>query len=86
MKKDNVYAKADEKFVKTTILYADASKKLFYDKAAKTDKVMKADLTELFQKGIVVFQADKYYAPVCLTAAGLIANDGTATALTFTGA
>lgn len=86
MKKDNVYAKADEKFVKTTILYADASKKLFYDKAAKTDKVMKADLTELFQKGIVVFQTDKYYAPVCLTSAGLIANDGTATALTFTGA
>ena len=83
MKKDNVYARSDEKFVKTTILYADSSKKLFYDKAAKTDKVMKADLTDLFLKGITVVMSDTYYAPVCLKSTGLIANDGTATAVTF---
>lgn len=84
MKKNNIYARSDEKFVKTTILYADSSKKLFYDKAAKTDKVMKADLTDLFLKDITVFMTDTYYAPVCLKTTGLIANDGTATAVTFT--
>lgn len=84
MKKDNVYAKSDEKFVKTTILYADSSKKLFYDKAAKNDKVMKADLTDLFLKGVNVFMTDIYYTPVCLKTTGLIANDGTTTAVTFT--
>lgn len=83
MKKENIYARADEKFVKTTILYADSGKKLFYDKEAKTDKVLKADLTDLFLKGIVVFMADTYYVPVCLKSTGLIANDGTATPVTF---
>lgn len=85
MKKDNVYARADEKFVKTTILYANGSKKLFYDKGAKTDKVMKADLTELFQKGVVIFMTDTYYTPVCLKTTGLISYDGTQ-AVTFTAA
>lgn len=83
MKKDNVYAKSDEKFVKTVVLYADGSKKLFYDKEAKKDKVMKADLKDLFLKGIVVFQTDKHYAPICLATTGLIAHDGTQ-AVTFT--
>lgn len=86
MKKENIYAKADETYVKTTVLYANGSKALFYDKEAKTDKVMKADLQELFLKGIVVFMNDVYYVPVCLKATGLIANDGTTTAVTFTAA
>lgn len=86
MKKENIYAKADEKYVKTTVLYANSSKALFYDKEAKTDKVMKADLQELFLKGIVVSMNDVYYVPVCLKATGLIANDGTTTAVTFTAA
>lgn len=85
-KKNKVYARADEKFVKTTVLYANASKALFYDKEAKTDKVMKADLEDLFLKGMVVFMSDVYYKPVCLKSTGLIANDGTATAVTFTAA
>lgn len=85
MKKDNIYAKVDEKFVKTTKLYADSSKKLFYDKAAKTDKVMKADLEELFLKGFVVSMTNNLYAPICLKDTGVIANDGTATAVTFLG-
>lgn len=84
MKKDNVYAKADEKFVKTTILYADSSKKLFYDKAAKTDKVMKVDLKELFLKGFVVSMTDTLYTPVCLKETGVISYDGSA-AVTFLG-
>lgn len=84
MKKDHVYADADEKFVKATVLYANASKALFYDKEAKTDKVMKADLEDLFKKGVVVFMTDTFYRPVCLKSTGLIANDGTTTAVTFT--
>lgn len=86
MKKENIYARADEKFVKITVLYANASKALFYDKEAKTDKVMKADLEDLFLKGVVVFMTDTYYKPVCLKSTGLIANDGTTTAVTFTAA
>lgn len=84
-KKDNVFARADEKFVKTTIVYADSSKVLFYDSAAKTDKVMKEDLSDLFKKGVVISQSGKLYNPVCCSAAGFVANDGTSTALTFTG-
>lgn len=85
IKKDNVFAKADEKFVKTTVIYADSSKVLFYDSAAKKDKVMKSDLPDLFKKGVTVSQSGSLYNPVCCSSAGLIANDGTSTALTFTG-
>lgn len=83
---EKIYANGDEKFVKTTVLYANGSKALYYDKAAKTDKVMKNDLQDLFLKGVVVFMSDVYYKPVCLKSTGLIANDGTATAVTFTAA
>lgn len=85
IKKDNVYARVDEKFTKTTVVYGDASKVLFYDAAAKTDKVLKTDLEELFKKGVTISQSGKLYNPVCCSTAGLVCNDGTATALTFTG-
>lgn len=85
-KKHEVYATADEKFVKALVLYADSSKALFYDKEANVDKVMKADLQDLFLKGVVVFMTDTYYKPVCLNSTGLIANDGTTSAVTFTAA
>lgn len=84
MKKDNVYARADEKFVKTVVLYANTSKVLFYDKEAKTDKVAKADLKELFEKGIVIAMNNDLYAPVCLKTTGIVSYDGSA-AVTFTG-
>lgn len=86
VKKNTVIATYDEKFVKATILYANSSKALFYDEAAKTDKVMKSDLEDLFLKGVIVFMTDTYYKPVCLKSTGLIANDGTSTAVTFTAA
>lgn len=84
-KKDNVFATADEKFIKTTVIYADGSKVLFYDAAAKTDKVLNSDLPDLFKKGVTISQSGSLYSPVCCSSAGLIANDGTSTALTFTG-
>lgn len=83
MKRENIYAKVDEKFVKTVVLYANGSKVLFYDKEAKTDKVAKTDLQELFTKGVMVVMSDNFYKPVCLKAEGLISYDGTE-AVTFT--
>ena len=83
MKKEVIYAKADEKFVKTVVLYANSSKALFYDKEAKTDKVAKTDLQELFTKGVTVVMNKEFYAPVCLKEEGLISYDGTQ-AVTFT--
>lgn len=85
MKKHNVYSRVDEKFVKTVILYADSSKKLHYN-AECTDKVATKDLLDLFLSGIVIFMSDKYYTPVCYSDSGIVANDGTTTALTFTAA
>ena len=85
VKKNNVYSNGDEKFVRTTVLYANSSKALFYDKEAKTDKVAKSDFQDLFLKGVVVFMTDAYYKPVCLKSTGLIAYDGSA-AVTFTAA
>lgn len=83
MNKEIIYAKADEKFVKAVVLYADASKALFYDKEAKTDKVSKADLQELFTTGVVIVMNKEFYAPICLKSTGLISYDGTQ-AVTFT--
>lgn len=82
-KRETVNATYDEKFVKTVVLYANESKVLFYDKAAKVDKVSKADLNDLFLKGVVVFMTDTYYTPVCLKSTGLVVHDGTQ-AVTFT--
>ncbi len=83
MKRENIYAKVDEKFVKTVVLYANGSKALFYDKEAKTDKVAKTDLQELFVKGVTVVMNEEFYKPVCLKDEGLISYDGSA-AVTFT--
>lgn len=83
-KRENIYAHADEKFVKTTMLYANGSKELFYDEATTAEKVKKADLTRLFLAGVTIVLSGVYYKPVCLKEAGLIAYDGTTTALTFT--
>lgn len=84
-KKTYIYAHADEKNAKTLLLYANSSKALFYDEAAKEDKVAKADLKDLFVKGVTIAYSGDYYKPVCVKTTGLIASDGTSTALTFTG-
>lgn len=86
LKKNYIYATADEKYAKTLMIYADSSKALFYDESAKTDKVAAADLKDLFVKGVVISQNNKLYKPVCYTSAGLVACDGTTTFITFTGA
>lgn len=87
LKKDNIYARSDEKYTKTTMLYADSSKKLFYDSAAKTDKVLKTDLLDLFLKGVTIVDGSSYYKPVSYSTAGLVAATGTTTVTgaTYTG-
>lgn len=86
MSKTNIYEKSNELHVKTVLLYADSSKALFYDEAAKTEKVTKDELLDLFLKGVTILHSGKYYKPVCYSTAGLVASDGTSAALTFTGA
>lgn len=81
LKKDNIYARSDEKYTKTTVLYADSSKVLFYDAAAKTDKVMKTDLLDLFLKGVTIVDSGSYHKPVSYSEAGLASAGGT----TYTG-
>lgn len=78
MKKEYIYAKAEEKFVKTTILYANSTDKLFYDATAKDDKVLAADLTDLFLKGVTIKKDSVYYKGICLKANQIIGHDGTA--------
>lgn len=51
-KKDNVFAKADEKFVKVVKLYA-ADTVLWYDPEFN-NAVLKKDIEDLFLKGIVI--------------------------------
>lgn len=83
IRKNTVNANYEEKYVKTVILYADSSDKLFYDKTAKVDKVTKEDLKELFMKGVTIIKNDVYYKPICLKTEGVIGYDG-ASAVTFT--
>lgn len=86
MKKENIYAKAEEKYVKTTVLYANSAKKLYYDKEAKVDAVKNAELLDLFQKGCTIFMTNVYYKPDCLKNNQLVCRDETATVVQFTAA
>lgn len=61
---NKVYMNAEEKNVKTVVLYADADDgHLFFDEA-KTEKVDKDTLFELYQLGFVVFFNNEYFRPV----------------------
>lgn len=63
MSKENVYAKSEEKFVKAVVIYADSDDgHVFYD-AAKSIKIPKAELQDLFMKRCIVHFSDAYYIP-----------------------
>lgn len=87
MRKNTVNATYDEKFVKTTLLYANSSKVLFYDPETKTDKVLKDELEEAFKKGVTISYNKSLYKPVICTTDGLVSieTSGAVTAITFTG-
>lgn len=62
-----LYAKANEKFVKAVVLYADSSNVLCYD-SAKTDKVPADMVKNLFDKGLIlVVTSDGEYRPFLFT-------------------
>lgn len=79
LKKDKIYGRVEDKHVKTTIVYADGSKVLHYDSAATTDKVAKADLLDLFLKGVTIKDGESYYKPTSYTTAGIAAGEATYT-------
>ena len=82
VKKDNVYAHVDEKFVKTVLVYANGSNVLFYDEAFE-NAVSTEDLADLFLKGITVVTADAYLAALAYSEEGVTCYDGSS-ALVFT--
>lgn len=63
MSKENVYAKSEEKFVKAVVIYADSDDgHVFYD-SAKSVKITKDELKDLFMKRCVVHFNDAYHTP-----------------------
>lgn len=61
---NNVYAKYDEKFVKTTIVYADADDGHVFEDAGKKTKIDKDTLLRLFQTGMVIMLGNEYFKPI----------------------
>lgn len=63
---DVVYADAEEKFIKTIILYGKTSDNFVYSKSAMTegDKIDKDTLMELLKKGVIVSYNNEFYTPV----------------------
>lgn len=82
IKRDNVYAKADETYVKTLLVYANESNVLFYDEALQ-NPVTTDVVEELFLKGVTVVSGGTYLKAVAFNTTGVICYDGTA-AETFT--
>lgn len=76
---DVVYADAEEKFVKSVILYGQTSDDYVYTKTTMTenDKIDKDTLMELLKKGVIVKYNDDFYVPV------LFSDESTYTALTI---
>lgn len=63
VKRDNVYAHADEQFVKTLIVHANESNELFYDEALE-NPVTTDELQDLFLKGLTVVEGTGYFKAV----------------------
>lgn len=66
-----VYQNAKDADVAVVVLYANASKALFYDPEFKVP-VPKADGLDLFIQGVVAVKGNVYYAPTSCTADGTI--------------
>ena len=82
MKRNNVYAKADEKFVKVVKVYANESNVLYLDEAA-TAPILTTDLEELFLKKIAIVKGTTILIPIAYTSTGVVTYDGE-NAVTFT--
>lgn len=62
---DAIYADAEEKFVKSIILYGKASDAYVYAKSGMTedDKIDKDSLMEILKKGAIVSYGGAFYTP-----------------------
>lgn len=72
---NKVYYDANEKYVATTVVYANSSNKLFYTSTltgATAVEVPATDCLNLFLKGVVAYKGGKYYAAKTCTDAGVI--------------
>ena len=67
---DVIYADAEEKFVKTIVLYGKSGDNYLYTSAASAtaatvaDRVDKDTLLEICKKGLIVSYGDAFYVPV----------------------
>lgn len=87
--KDCIFADAEEKFVKSTLVYASADDgNLFYD-SKKTLGITKDELFDLYTKGMIVVLSGEYLIPVAYKVsdtAGMVTvvhEDTTVVALNF---
>lgn len=65
-KMDEIFSKAEEKYVKTTVLYGEASNNYVYTDADCTEgnELSKDILLDLLLKGAVISYDGKYYTPL----------------------
>lgn len=69
---DRIFKDASDKNVAAIVVYANSSKKLFYDAAFK-NAVPADDCVNLFQKGVICKDASgNFHTAVGCTAAGVI--------------
>lgn len=68
---NRIYQDAKDKNVAAVLVYANASKALFYDEAFK-NAVPADDCLELFLKGVICLKGDTYYTAKSCTKAGVI--------------
>lgn len=60
-----VYAQSEEKFLKSVVMYGDNDDGNLFADAAKSVKVTKDEVFNLYQKGmLVVFYNNEYFRPV----------------------
>lgn len=64
MKFTNIYATAEEKYVKNVVLYAKTGDNYLYADSTHTQKIDKDTLMNLLIKGVIVLYEGAYYTPV----------------------
>lgn len=86
MKFDKTFLDSEEKFLKTITIYGDKANGNVFADAAKTKKINKDTLKNLFILGVTINFSDQLYAPITFkdngADASILIHNGT-TATTF---
>lgn len=64
VKRTEIYADAEEKYLKNTVLYGKSDDDYLYFESGCTNKIDKDTLMNLLLKGVLVSYGGAYYAPV----------------------